>query len=142
VIDAVEALIALALTDPGLQEQVGDRIALRQKFGKEPGDWPVASKALTLRWDGGEPDLYIEVQKPRVEVRCYGQTFYEAGQVYRALVAWTRALDRRAVQTSQGQALVFFVLMSSAPSMFVDPDTSGEVMLAFLECSVAEPAID
>jgi hypothetical protein len=135
VIDPVEAVIALALLDPGLAAEVGDRIALR--WAKE---WGVGSKGLTLRWDGGAPDLNCEVQNPRLEARCYGGSFYEAGQVYRALAAWSRSVERELVETSEGQALVYSVLMASEPSMFIDPNTAAETLLVFLEASVAEPA--
>ena len=139
-IDPVEALISLALTDAGLAALVGDRISLRHKFGAGQGDWPLGSKALTFRWDSGNADPYIEVQTPRIEARCYGESFYEAGKVYQALVAWSRSVDRLQVETANGMALVYYALMDSAPGMFIDPDLGAETLLVFMEAAVAEPA--
>lgn len=137
-IDPIEALISHALTDPGLVALVGDRISIRHKFGK--GGWAMGDKALTLRWDGGDVDVYQEEQHPRIEARCYGESFYEAGKVYLALVAWTRNLGRKQIQTSEGMALIYRALMASSPTMFIDPDLGAEIYLVFLEAAVAELA--
>jgi hypothetical protein len=43
-------------------------------------------KAVVLHASGGyENNDYIEIVKPRLDVYCYGETYYEAGTVDRAV---------------------------------------------------------
>ena len=137
-IDPLEAILELAAKDAGVTELVEDRIAVTHEFGSE---WEIPSKALCIRRDGGVPDLYTPRQKPRLEVRCYGESFHEASKVYQAMVVWLRSLDgRQLVQTSEGEALVYFLVSSSEPTMMVEDVINVPLFLFFCESAVAETA--
>lgn len=137
-IDPIEALLALARADAGLQDVVDDRIAGEQRFGKDPGDWSVDDPALTLNWDSGPVELYVNVQTPHVEARCFGRSFAEAAKVYKALVSFTRALNRETVETSSGKGLVYYANITSSPGRLIDPDSSVPTLICFVDIAVAE----
>ncbi len=135
-IDALEALIELLYADADLNAVVSGRIAPRHKFGD---GWPIPCQALQVQYDGGDAELYVEWQRPRIEFRCYGATYVEAGAVYRALVAVCRKTRRRVVETSVGAGLIYWVNLISGPSFLQEPDVSKVMMtLVYGELAVAE----
>jgi hypothetical protein len=87
-IDALEAVIAYLKTDADLNTLTAGRIAAKHKFGD---GWDIPIKALQVRYDGGTPDLYVEWQRPRLEVRCYAERQAETSKIYRQLVSSTWA---------------------------------------------------
>src|SRR5512134_2948102 len=96
-IDALETVIAYLRTDADLNVLTDGRIAAKHKFGD---GWDIPSKAVQVRYDGGTPDLYVEWQRPRFEVRCYAESQAEAGKVYRQLVAISRSTNRARMATN------------------------------------------
>lgn len=134
-IDALEAVIAYLRTDADLNLLTNGQIAGKHKFGD---GWAVPSKAVQVRLDGGTPDLYIEVQQPRLEVRCYAESQYEASRIYRRLTAISRNTHRARVETSDGFALLYWLLPVSGPSFFMDPDASVDTILFFMNAEVSE----
>jgi hypothetical protein len=138
VIDPIEALIKLARDDAGLRDVVDDRIAGEQRFGKGSGRWSIDEPALALGWDGGTAEMYVEVQTPRVEARCYGKSFAEAAKVYAALVEFCRPLNRELVETSSGLGLVYYANITTSPGRLIDPDVDVPLLLCFIEAAVAE----
>lgn len=137
-IDPVEALLKLARADAGLIEVVDDRIAGEHRFGKGDGEWSIDQPALTLNWDGGVTEMYVEVQTPRIEARCYGKSFAEAAKVYAPLVSFSRSLNRELVETSAGRALVYYANITQSPGRLIDPDAEVPLLLCFIEAAVAE----
>lgn len=137
-IDPVEALLKLARADDDLRDVVDDRIAGEQRYGTDPGDWPIDEPALTLNWDGGSTELYVNVQTPRIECRCYAKSFAEAAKVYKALVGFSRGIHRELVETTSGRALVYYANLTSSPGRLIDPDIDQPLLLCFIEAAVAE----
>lgn len=141
-IDPLEAVIGLARSSPILHDVVGENIAMLQKFGKGAGDWALGSQALTIRYDGGGVDRYLPRQTVRLEIRCYGRTFYAASKVYGAVVEWTRGIDREIVHLGDGtKALVYYVLLSTAPVQMIDKTISTPLLLCFADAAVSEIAV-
>lgn len=140
-IDPLEAVIALAENDADLRQLTEGRVAARHRFGESDRAWPLQSKALQLRYDGGTPDLYTPRQMVRLEARCFGESQSAASQVYGSLVALTRNADRKVIQTGEGKALVYWLLMASGPSFLQDPDTQMPFILVFLDAAVSEQDI-
>lgn len=138
-IDPVEALIAALYRDADLNALVDGQIAERHKFGD---GWDIPSAALQVQLADGEPDVYCQWQKPRIEVRCYGATRPQATAVYRALVTFSRETHREIVDTSQGCALVYWFLMDSGPSLLLDPDTGVHFVVVYGKLAVAENPVD
>ena len=135
-IDPLEAVITYLGNDADLHEVVGNQIAAKHRFGE---GWTVPSKAITVHLDGGEPDIYNERQRPRLEVRCYGESQYEAMRGYLAMVNAMRAASTRVViETNAGDALIYWMVPSSGPSFFRDPDVGVDVILFFCSACVAE----
>lgn len=134
-IDPIEALIAALYRDADLNALVAGQIAERHKYGD---GWVVPSDAIQVQLADGEPDVYCQWQRPRIEVRCYGETRPQAMAVYRAVVTFSRETHREIVETSQGQALVYYFLMDSGPSLLMDPDTGVHFVVVYGKLAVAE----
>ena len=137
-IDPIEALIAAMAQDADLNALVDGQIAERHKFGD---GWDTPSTAIQVQLADGETDWYCGTQRPRIEVRCYGATRPEAMQVYGAMVGFSRATHREVVETSQGQALVYWFLMDSGPSLLVEPDVGIDFVLVYAKMAVAEQGV-
>lgn len=139
-IDPLEAVIAYLATDSDLNTLTNGQIAPRHLYGARDG-WTTDSQALQVRYDGGFHELYLSIQVVRLEFRCYGPTLYAASQVWRALVDITRDYERQTIPTTEGDALMHYLNLTSAPSVFEEPDIEIEALLCFAEASVAEAAI-
>lgn len=138
-IDALEAIIALYKADADLGLLVSTRIAPKHKYGNGWLAGPETGQmAMTVKYDGGAADLYIQTQRPRLELRCYGRTYYECSQIYREVVRISRAVSRKTVQTTDGLALVYSLLMSSAPTFIRDEAVDMDAILVFSQAAVAE----
>ncbi len=139
IIDPLKAVIAYALADPAGQPLLNGRIASDHHFGDlAPDGWPQPSKALTLNYDGGLPQIYLPKQTPRLEARCYGESKAEAGRVYRWLIGLSRSLMRVRAVTDDGAALIYRLLPDSGPSALRDPDLNIDYIMVFLTAAVAE----
>jgi hypothetical protein len=138
-IDVLDAVRALLLADPALAALVGDRVATKHRF--HAGGWEIPGKAVVVRYTGGEAETYVRWQRPRLEFRCYGESAREAGKVYNALSDLTRAATRRVVTTGGGDALVYYLVLTSGPSLLYDPDVDVDMVLVFAEAAVAEQSV-
>lgn len=134
-IDALEAVITYLAGDADLRALTDGRVDSRHQFGE---GWPLPGKAVTVQWDGGAPDLYTPTQTPRLEVRCWGEDQYECGRLYRALVSLSRRAVRTTVETTDGHALIYFLVMASAPTFIRDLEIDSDALLVFMQASVAE----
>ena len=81
-------VIAIMKADPALNTLVSGRIYGAELPESENGNMP--EKAIVIALSGGIEDSgTIEIMKSRVDVYCYGETFYQAGivdaQVYELL---------------------------------------------------------
>lgn len=139
-IDPLEALIAALYRDANINALVAGQIAERYKYGD---GWGVPSNAIQVQFADGEPDLYLRWQRPRIEVRCYGETRPQAVALYGALVDFSRETHREIIETAGGHALVYWFLLDSGPSLLRDEDVGIDFVLVYARLAVAEtPVID
>jgi hypothetical protein len=136
-IDALEAIIGLLRQEgTDLYALTEGRVAGRHKFGD---GWEIPCQALQVQYDGADQvELYLQVQRPRLELRCYGASPAEAAAVYHAVVAVTRGVNREMVDTRHGTALIYWLLMDSGPTMMRDPDADVDMILSYARAAVAE----
>lgn len=141
-IDPMETVIAHALRDADLRAVVADRIAAAHKYGNgwtPPADaGATPCEALTIRLDGGPVDLYTTTQMPRLEFSAWGRTKYDCTQVYKAVVALSRNTRRVVVPTTDGNALLYYLVLVSAPTFSRDLDVDAERLMWFMQAMVAE----
>lgn len=115
-VDPFEAVIALAQRDSDLRHETNGQIDLWHRYGQDANDWPLNSKAFTLTpTTGVPPQLNDEVQRLGFEARCYGNTPFDAGQVYKKFVDWVRKAERQVVEVTGGKALVYYVVPTTSP---------------------------
>jgi hypothetical protein len=144
-VDAIEAVLKLAQAYSGLATITGGRIAQRHRYGQDSGDWPLNGSSLILSPAGGDGLLYVTAQKQLIEARCYGDTPYACGQVWRELVAFSRVDGRRTVVVTEGVALVYYVIVRAQPRLLMDeeirPNGGMPAYAAVLEADVAETIV-
>lgn len=134
VIDPLETVITwleTALTS------VSGRVAGKHRYG---AGWTETQTGVSVHLDGGTPELYAPVAVPRFEVRIYADDQVKLMDVYRALVALSRANGRLAVVTTKGTALVHYFLPASGLSMPYDETLRMDVGVCFFEAMIAEEA--
>lgn len=143
-IDAVEAVINLAKNHHGLMVVTDGRIDIRHRYGQDAGDWPLNSRSLVLSPAGGVDAVDPTVQRVAIEARCYGDTYYDAGQVYRELRLLCKQV-RRAAHTGGGLALVYYLVIRGNLRRMMDeevrPNGGIPVFQVILETAVAEEAV-
>lgn len=143
-IDPLAAVLAYLGTDSDLNQQTSQRLAARHKFGMPTtaNAWPSGSRALQVQLVSGDtPDIDTPRQLVRFEARCYGSSQQDAMKVYMALVGVTRRFQRTSVDTGNGRALIYYLVMDASPAPLQDPDTGTEMILTYLRAAVAEEAI-
>lgn len=143
-IDPLEAVIKLAQADSGLATATGGRIDDRHHYGQDTGDWSQTAASLILFPVGGAPRHTVQAQRFQLEAWCYGDTYHDAGAVYRALIGFTNPDHRRTVTTSAGKALVYYVVPTGQPRQVLDPEPRPAGMPAYqviLEALVAEQIV-
>lgn len=140
-VDPIEALVALAKADTGLNTITGGRIDNRHHYGQRNGDWSQTAQSLIFQAIGGPSLLDDYWQRIQVEAICYGDTAYQAGQVYKKLVDFTRR-NRRTVAVTEGTALINYVVPLAEARLFLDEDARPEggmpAYLVNLEALVSE----
>jgi hypothetical protein len=144
-IDPLEAVIRLCKETSGLNTITGGRIDDRHHYGQDSGDWAQNDKALTLMPVGGPSDNYLQVQAFQMDAYCYGDTFYEAGRVFKELRLMTPAHRRVVAIDAETNALIYFVVIVSQLRRFLDdearPNGGMPCYLVQLSAEVAEQAV-
>lgn len=138
-IDPLETVIAFLSEDASLEALVGDRIAAKHRYAET---WTVGEAALVVRVDGGNPELYVPVQRVRIETQCYAASQVEAMEIWRRLVEISREIERWTVETGSGTALLHFFLQSSAPSLLWNDEVGMDFALCFFEVMVGEGGLN
>lgn len=147
-IDPLEAILALAQAHPAITALTTPaRIAGKHKFANRGAPasaraWKTPSKALVIRYDvGGTQEIYVADQTVRLAAECYGEDEAAAGRVYTALIDLFRSDDRRVVPTSQGNALVRWVVPDGTPLSTRNEDVGIDFIMVALSVCVAEQPV-
>jgi len=141
-IDVNEAIISYFASDPTIQQQVDDRVSVRQQFGKSMSWGEPPAKALTVRIDGGTPDIYIQNQDLRLEIRCYGASYIECGEVWRVFADLVRNTERKTVTLEDSTvALIHFMIALTGPVQLYDTDLESPFILTFVRAFVDERVV-
>lgn len=134
-IDPLETIItwlASALTI------VEGRVAGKHRYGE---GWSESQTGVSVHMDGGAVDLYSPVTEPRLEVRIYASDQPKVVDVWRALIALSRAQERFAVVTSKGTALVHSFKPESGLSMPYDEILKKDLGVVFFTSKISEEAV-
>jgi hypothetical protein len=135
-IDPLEAVITwleTALTT------VSGRVAGKHRYGD--GGWSESQTGVSVHLDGGAPDLYAPVANARMEIRVYSNDQVNIVNVWRELVQLCRDNKRFTVITSQGNALIHYVLPETNLSLIFDDKLNMDLGVAFLQSKVAEEVV-
>lgn len=145
-IEPLEAVLNLAKAHTGLNTITGGRIDDRHHYGQDSGDWALNTQSLTLTPIGGVAYIDGHVHRFQLEARCYGDTYYEAGEVYRQLRDLSKRV-RRSVATNDGAdlALVYYLVFRGNWRRILDqeirPNGGMPGYQVILEAAVAEEAV-
>ena len=138
-IDPIEAVIELARTDTTLIAEVSTQIDVWHRYGQDSGDWPLNSKSLVFVPSGGEQDRHNPWARPVFAVRCYGDSPFDCGQVWKALNDFTFNQPRRNVTTGDGKALISYVLPvpgGGMPTLLFDEDVRPNGGMPFYQVEI------
>ncbi len=142
IVDPLETVLVYLQGDYDLSDLTGGQIAAKHRYGEEaPGGWAAGSTSLTVNLDGGRPELYAPVQDVRLEVIARAGSKAEAMAVLLRMQELSRATNRVRVMTSQGAALLYFLVPDSGSSLPYDADLGMDEALAFYRALVAEGEI-
>lgn len=134
-IDPLETVIAYLRVQPTVQALVDDRVAAKHEYGS---GWSVKAPSITVHLDGGAPDIYVPHQTIQVQMRCYAEEPPAAMEIWRTVAALSRTTGRQPVTTSQGNALLYWLLPASGPSLLYDPSVGLNTIIALFNVDVAE----
>lgn len=140
-ISAEECLIELFANDAGLTAATGGRIANLHHYGQDSGDWLPRSAALTCARSGGAPQLYLKSDRAVYAVRCFGESPAASMAVYQAFAAYLRAFQRTAVTVTGGDGLVYYIIITSQPTVNYDEELDVYWYELVIEADVAEIAV-
>lgn len=131
-IDPVEAVITWL---ENTLTSVAGRVAGKHRYGDA---WTEDQTGVSVHMDGGTPDIYAAVATPRFEIRIYGADQVSVVNVWRELVGLCRANSRFSVSTSQGNALIHYVLPETNLSLLFDDVLKKDMGVVFFGSKIAE----
>lgn len=115
--DALEAVRGFLLSQQDIIAQVGVNVYGVELPRELNESMPI--RVVVLRPSGGPGDSgTLPLGESRYDVRCYGETPYDANLVHR-LVSWSLKYMRRTVQ---GETFVHSATMESGPIALREPD--------------------
>ena len=137
-INGLEAVIQL-LKASGLST---NQIASKHRYGESGSAvWEPGTSSIVVRQDGGDPNLYVQVQIIRIEVRCFAATDYEALQLANEVFSLSRTINRVEQLVTDGRALIYSFLPASGLSSLYDPDLGMDFALQFYDVRISEISI-
>lgn len=133
--DALEVLIQF-LKHAGLSTA---QIASKKHFGDS---WEIGTSAIVVTLDGGDPQLYLPMQRIRIEVRCFATDQYAAQRLMGEVETVCRAVQRDTQTVTGGTALIYYVQPVSGISLLFDPDTQMDFTLLFFEAAISLSSVE
>ena len=135
VIDPLEAVIAWLTT---ALTTVDGRVAGKHRYGET---WADDATGVSVHLDGGLPDLYASIAKPRLEIRIYANDQVKIVDVWRELISLSRDRLRFVQNTSKGAALIHYCYPETILSLTYDEVLKKELGIVFFESMVSEEAV-
>lgn len=138
-IDPYEAIVLVARANSSLSTLLGTQIDIWHRYGQDSGDWVLGSQSLIFVPSGGDAERDVNVSNPILNARCYGDTPFECGQVWKALNDFVFNQPKRTVVTSNGKALVYYVLPvegGGMPTLLFDEDIRPNGGMPFYEVAL------
>jgi hypothetical protein len=136
-IDVLAALRTVLLADDGVAALCGTRVWAAELPKAEVTNMPRAN--VVLAHAGGFERMATDPRvRPRVDVYSYGETFFSAGQLDRAVYDALKALRRRKV----GEALIHGVALAGGPIQLRDSDAGWPVLVTSVSVATDERAIE
>jgi len=138
-IDPLDLVINYLIADSTLSTLIGVNIAESHEYGT---NWAPGSGGVSVTIDGGQPEIYLPIQKLRLEVLCYGSTYEDAFKIYRAIHDVSRTTERVVVHGADGYGLIYYILPQSGPTKMLDPDLGDmDIIIGFFECLISEETL-
>jgi hypothetical protein len=135
IIDPLETIITW-LKDALLV--VDQRVASKHRYGN---GWTESQTGVSVHLDGGNPDIYMPIAEPRLEIRIYADDQVKIVDAWRALVALSRTTSRIAVSTSKGTALIQNFIQASSLSLLYDETLGMDMGVVFFDSKISEEAV-
>jgi len=125
--DPVAALVAYLRS----QSEFADLVGAEHIYGDSlPSQAGMPRKAVTIRHaGGGGRELYLPIIRPRLEVRCYGETDREASRVFWALYSILNGQCNLIANDTR----LMSVLFDAGPSALQDETLNTPFKLGYLE---------
>jgi hypothetical protein len=134
-IDALETMIKWLAAD---MSGIAGRCANKHRFGL---DWQPGTKAASVHPDDLTSTAYGRLHEARVEMRLYGASAAEIGDLYNELAELCRNAGRKHVVTSQGTALVHFCTLASGLTITFDDDLARDIGVVYVFGMIAQDAV-
>lgn len=132
--EALETVIQV-LKNAGLSTT---QIASKKHYGD---GWEVGSPAIVAALDGGDPDLYIPMQRVRIEVRCFAGSIYDAMKLASEVETVCRAIQRKTQAVTGGTALIYWINPASIKTPQFDADVKMDFALQFFEAAISNGSL-
>lgn len=138
--DVTVGLIAYLKADSTLNALVGGRIFGHELPAVEASQMPRKSVVLTDTAGGSDPwsSTYVRATGSRIDVRCYGETPYEAMRVHRLVYPLMKHLRAH----NRGEIRLYAVKPLTSASALRDPDTRWPFVLIFYNALYSEKPIE
>ncbi len=145
-------VVTYLLTLADIREGVGEQVAVKHEYGQPTQadttlrGWPLGSRAITLRLNGGdgEPDTATcgPTHRVRLEARCWGGSSEEAELVWSLLFGVCAQFKRTPVNLPDGRRALLSVLWPlDGPFGEYDPDTDMDYVRTTLRAHVSSIAL-
>ena len=135
-IDVISALIVFLKENYKVKELAGEKIFGDELPSEEIENMP--QKCVVIMESGGiERRGYLPLSDPRIDIYCYGETYFEAGKLDRAIY---EALKNMIRETTNNTLLHGATLSSGALSMR-DKDTGWRMKMRSATVSIDDRGV-
>ena len=135
-IDPIETIIVW-LTD--VLDSVSGQVASKHNYRE--GGWTFGTPGVSVHADGGPFDLDAHIFRQRLEIRIYADSTVAIGDVHRQLVGLSRENERFLVDTSHGNAFVYFLYPETGLSLLFDDVLNQDIGVVFFQTQISEEAV-
>jgi hypothetical protein len=135
--DVVLSILTFLKNESSVMLLAGGRI-----YGDELPESEVINmprKCVVIMETGGlERNDFLPINQPRLDIYCYGETFYEAGKLDRAVSYALKHLKRLTISNS----LIHGVALGTGAHSLKDPDTGWRLKMRSITVSIDEREVE